>query len=212
MTPPRPGAAPQPVPPYAGGAALLERAVGYARGSLALLPGVPLHSRTPCAQWDLLDLLRHMDDSLAAFTEAAEIGYVDLVPVGTDPSGATTAQVVADRLKRRACALLAAWAHHPATRDVQVSDRALRSDLLAAAGALEIAVHGWDVARACGVDRPLPAALAVELLEVVPLLVTDGDRPRRFAEPVDVPAQAPPDIRLLAAVGRRSRPGDDHQP
>ena len=39
---------------------------------------------TPCRGWDLLDLLRHMDDSLAALTEAAEIGYVDLVPVRGD--------------------------------------------------------------------------------------------------------------------------------
>jgi uncharacterized protein (TIGR03086 family) len=85
-----------------------------------------------------------------------------------------------------------------------VADRELRSDLLAAAGSLEIAVHGWDVAQACGVDRPLPAALALELLEVVPLLVSDADRPRRFAEPLDVPRGAPAGTRLLAALGRRA--------
>ena len=140
-----------------------------------------------------------MNDALAAFTEAAEIGYVDLVPVrGTDPG----AELV-ERLKGRACALLAAWAHHPGPGPVAVADRELRSDLLAAAGSLEIAVHGWDVARACGVDRPLPPALALELLDVVPLLVHDGDRPHRFAEPVDVPAHASPGTRLLAALGRR---------
>jgi len=63
-------------------------------------------------------------------------------------------------------------------------------------------VHGWDVARACGVDRPLPAALAVELLDLLPLVVGDADRPRRFAEPVDVPLHARPSTRLLAALGR----------
>jgi uncharacterized protein (TIGR03086 family) len=140
-----------------------------------------------------------MNDALAAFTEAAEIGYVDLVPVhGTDPG----AELV-ERLKGRACALLAAWAHHPGTCPVSVADRELRSDLLAAAGSLEIAVHGWDVARACGVDHPLPAALASELLEVVPLFVHDTDRPHRFADPVDVPPHARPSTRLLAALGRR---------
>jgi uncharacterized protein (TIGR03086 family) len=189
---------PDPVSGRLAGPELLERAVGYTRTSLQLVAHADLTAPTPCSRWDLLALLRHMNDALAAFTEAAAIGYVDLVPVrGTDPG----AELV-ERLKGRACALLAAWAHHPGPGRVAVADRELRSDLLAAAGALEIAVHGWDVARACGVDRPLPPALALELLDVVPLLVRDGDRPHRFAEPVDVPPHASPGTRLLAALGR----------
>ena len=185
------------------GAALLERAVGYTRGSLQLAVGADLDSATPCDRWTLLDLLQHMNDSLAAFTEAAEIGYVDLVPVRcADP-----ATRLVDRLKGRACALVGAWARQPGPGDVAVGDLVLRSDLAAAAGSLEIAVHGWDVAQACGVDRPLPAALALDLLDVVPLLVPRAeqhDHPRRFAERVDVPLHARPSTRLLAAVGRRA--------
>lgn len=189
---------PDPVSGRLAGPELLERAVAYTRTSLQLVAHADLTAPTPCSRWDLLALLRHMNDALAAFTEAAAIGYVDLVPVrGTDPG----AELV-ERLKGRACALLAAWAHHPGPGPVAVADRELRSDLLAAAGALEIAVHGWDVARACGVDRPLPPALALELLDVVPLLVRDGDRPHRFADPVDVPPHASPGTRLLAALGR----------
>ena len=85
-----------------------------------------------------------------------------------------------------------------------MADRGLRSDVLAAAGSLEIAVHGWDVAASCGADRPLPAGLALELLDVVPLLVGADDRAARFAAPVDVPLHARPSTRLLAAVGRLS--------
>jgi uncharacterized protein (TIGR03086 family) len=203
MSSPRPGAAPPSVPPYVDGPALLERAVGYTRGCLRLLPGHPMDSRTPCGEWDLLALLRHMDDSLAAFTEAAEIGYVDLVPVRADGSPSGTARAIADRLRARACAVLAAWAHHPRATRVLVSDRPLRSDLLAAAGALEVAVHGWDVARACGLDRPLPEALARDLLQVLPLLVHADDRPARFGDPVVVPPHADAGTRLLAALGRR---------
>jgi uncharacterized protein (TIGR03086 family) len=186
------------------GPGLLERAVGYTRTSLQLVPHADLHAPTPCAQWDLLALLRHMNDSLAAFTDAADIGYVDLVPVAADDVGPEVARTILERLRGRACALLAAWSRHPPTGDVAVADRLLRSDLLAAAGALEIAVHGWDVARACGADRPLPTALALELLPAVPLLVGDLDRPRRFAERLVVPAYAPPGTRLLAALGRRA--------
>ena len=135
---------PDPPPGRLAGPELLERAVGYTRTSLQLVAGTDLTAPTPCARWDLLGLLRHMNDALAAFTEAAEIGYVDLVPVrGTDPG-----TELVERLKGRACALLAAWAHHPGTGPVSVADHELRSDLLAAAGSLEIAVHGWDVAQA----------------------------------------------------------------
>jgi uncharacterized protein (TIGR03086 family) len=187
-------------PETLGGAALLERAVAYTRGSLQLAVGADLDSATPCERWTLRDLLEHMNDSLAAFTEAAEIGYVDLVPVRTTDRGA---QLV-DRLRGRACALVAAWAEHPDSDDVVVADRVLRSNVAAAAGSLEIAVHGWDVAQACGVDRPLPAGLALDLLDVVPLVVRADDRPRRFAERVDVPLHARPSTRLLAAVGRHA--------
>ena len=182
------------------GPELLERAVGYTRGSLMLVTEADLGARTPCHDWDLLGLLRHMNDALVAFTDAAEIGYVDLVPVrGSDPG-----VELVDRLRNRACALLAAWAGRPGTGSVSVHDRELRSDLLAAAGALEIASHGWDVAQACGVDRPIPADLSLELLEVVPLVVHGTDRPRRFADMVDVPVHSRPSTRLLAALGRSS--------
>ena len=186
------------------GAELLERAVGYTRTSLQLVPGTDLRAATPCRDWDLLTLLHHMDDSLAAFTDAADIGYVDLVPVHDGACGPDLGRLLVTRLRDRACTLLAAWAQHPGTGEVTVADRELRSDLLAAAGALEIATHGWDVAAACGRPRPLPAPLALELLDVVPLLVGRDDRPSRFAERVVVPVHARPSTRLLASVGRRA--------
>lgn len=195
-----------PVPRPLAGPALLERAVGYTRGCLAPAARTPLDAPTPCSRWDLLDLLRHLDDSLGALIEAAETGYVDLLPVAGaafDRLGPDDGRVLVGRLRARACTLLAAWAPHPRTRDVSVSGLPLGTDMLAAAGALEVAVHGWDVARACGVDRPLPAALARDLLVAASLLVGDADRPARFAPPLDVPAAAPPGARLLALLGRR---------
>jgi uncharacterized protein (TIGR03086 family) len=185
------------------GAALLERAVGYTRLCLQSAATADRHACTPCEQWDLLDLLRHMDDSLAAFTEAAEIGYVDLVPVRGDAVDGLLERLL-DRLRTRACALVAAWADPPGRLQVRVGPEGttLPGGLLAAAGALEIAVHGWDVAQACGVDRPLPAALALDLLDVAPVLIGDADRPARFADVVDVPLHARPSTRLLAVTGR----------
>jgi uncharacterized protein (TIGR03086 family) len=210
MSTPHSGAAPAPGGHVLAGAELLERAVAYTRGALQLVPAADLHAPTPCPGWDLHALLRHMNDALAAFTEAAEIGYVDLVPVRDDDPGL----VLVERLRSRACALVAVWSEHavqhaaPGVIGVSRSHTRpeLRSDLLAAAGALEITTHGWDVYRACGVETPVPAALALELLDVVPLFVTDADRPQRFAARVDVPVHARPSTKLLAALGREARP------
>jgi hypothetical protein len=69
-------------------------------------------------------------------------------------------------------------------------------------GALEVAIHGWDVARSCGHRRPIPRSLAEEMLELSPLFITDADRPVRFAAPVDVPPLAGPADRLVAFLGR----------
>ena len=184
--------------------ALLERAVGYTRSCLALLPRAAPDAATPCAGWDLTRLLRHMDDALAAFTEAAETGYV--APAGPrEPHPA----LLAASLRDRACRLLGAWAHEPGRPLVSVAGQGLATPLLAATGAIEVAVHGWDVARACGEDRPLPEALAEALLQVAPLVVSDDDRvgspgrPPRFAPAYDVAPTATASERLLAFLGRR---------
>jgi uncharacterized protein (TIGR03086 family) len=178
--------------------ALLERAIGYTRTSLGLLPRAAPDAPTPCSAWDLTALLRHMDDSLAAFTEAAETGYVaPSGPAEPDPA------LLAASLRDRACRLLGAWTHEPGRPHVSVAGQGMSTTLLAATGALEIVVHGWDVARACGVDRPLPGELAQSLLAVAPTVVHPSDRPRRFAPPLAVPARASASDALLAFLGRR---------
>ena len=65
--------------------ALLERAIDYTRIALSGVRADLLDAPTPCAQWDLRTLLEHMDDALAAFTEAADLGTVDLRPLATQP-------------------------------------------------------------------------------------------------------------------------------
>jgi len=182
--------------------ALLERAIGYTRGSLALVTPDRLAAPTPCSEWDLGALLAHMDDSLAALTEVAELGRVAAPGGGCHPEGPVPVPVLA-ALRTRACALLGAWSTEDRPATTQVADRRAPSPLLALAGALEVAVHGWDVAQACGADHPLPDPLALDLLPVARRLVAADDRPDRFAPAVPVPAGAAPGARLLGFLGRR---------
>jgi hypothetical protein len=101
----------------------------------------------------------------------------------------------------RACSLLGAWSRVARDDAVMVGDRRLSSSLLACAGALEVAVHGWDVSQATGARDPIPAALARDLLPWVDVLVTDADRPDRFDFPLDGPSIGP-SSRLLMLLGR----------
>jgi uncharacterized protein (TIGR03086 family) len=177
------------------GVGLLERAINYLLGVLHEVRDGEMSARTPCTDWNLRELLGHLDESLVALQEATT-GHVSLSPTDRPVADPVSA------LRDRACCLLSAWTN--ATRvDVTVGDAGLTTGIVATAGAVEVAVHGWDVARALGRRRPIPPGLAEEMLAVSPLLVSEADRPARFAVPVAVPAQAPAGDRLLAFLGRR---------
>lgn len=193
----------------AGGVALLERAMAYTLGGLLLITPEAMSHPTPCDEWDLRALLLHMNESLLTLHEAIAVGHLDLDL--TEAAGhphADYGEPAPDPvacLRNRACGMIGAWANAPAPRDIAIANRALTPGIVAAAGAVEVALHGWDVARSCGQDHPMPPALATELLELSRLLVRDADRPTRFARQVDVAASAGPSDRLVAFLGRRPR-------
>ncbi len=185
-----------------GGVALLERAINYTRGSLRLVTPEAMPWPSPCRDWDLRALLRHMNDSLEALHEGVAIGRVNLGALAEygDPAADPV-----DTLRERACRLLGAWIRADEDDEVSIAGLSLSSGVLTSTGALEIAVHGWDVAQACGRNRPIPPLLAEELLRVAPDRVTDADRPASFAAPVDVSPLAGSADRLVAFLGRDPR-------
>lgn len=188
----------------AAGTELLERAISYTRGSLALVTPGGLSRPTPCTGWDLAELLVHMDDSLAALLEAVLDRRVLLVPARRPGDDSFVPTV--NSLRLRACRLVGAWSQLQADEHVTIGRRSLPASLVAVTGALEIAVHGWDVATACGQDRPLPEALARDLLAAAPRVVRDADRPGRFSPAVPCDDAAPASTALLAFTGRAQGP------
>lgn len=183
---------------------LLERAVGYARAPLAAALDVPGEARTPCTQWSLVDLLSHMNASLLTLDQAALIGGIALFD---PPESASADRAVPEQvalLSARACSLMNSWMGGAAPPIFRIGGSELQAGLLAAAGALEITVHGWDVGRAVGLDHPIPSALAEDLLSYASLLVSDADRPRRFGPPVPTGTEASAGEELLGLLGRRN--------
>ncbi len=181
-------------------ASLLAGAIDYALGSVDCVAPVLLAQPTPCQDWDLAALLRHANDSLAALHEGLATGYVSLDRAGA-PAGeqSSLAMIFRDRAARLAAAARAGGQH-----DIAIANRHVAGAIVTAVGAIEITVHGWDVAVACGQrhSRPIPADLARGVLEIVPLVVTGPARGSQFAAPVTLPSQASPGDRLVALLGR----------
>jgi uncharacterized protein (TIGR03086 family) len=172
---------------------LLERSLGYTRVALSTV-GPDRSGPTPCAGWSLADLLTHMDDGLDAFLEAAGGAVRVEVP---RTHGADLAA-----LQSKACRLLGVWQSQSLPM-VVVGDRQLPAGLLVSAAALEITVHGWDVARATGTHHDIPEHLARALMPVAHAVVTPDDRTERFAPPARTPPDATSAQVLLGYLGRR---------
>ena len=172
-----------------GATGLLAGAISYALGACALIGPGDLELPTPCPDWNLGMLLAHLGDSMADLETAIRTGCLD---PGHPPGPG----------RRRPGRGTPRPGGSVAVRGLRLrGPGALRDDrrpadagwLVACTGAVEIAVHGWDVSAArTRAGRypgpPIPAALATRMLRICPLLV--AGREGLFAVPVEVPAQA----------------------
>jgi uncharacterized protein (TIGR03086 family) len=190
--------------PLSGAVGLLERALGYTLGGVAAITPEALSRPTPCPEWDLRALLHHVADSLAALHEAIDDCHVTMHPPYAGSAGPADPADPVALIRDRARRVLGSWAGADGggDRPITVGGCPLRTDMVACVGAIEIAVHGWDINQTCGPPRPIPPALAADLLELAPAFVTEAERPSRFAVPVPVPPAASDADRLLAFLGR----------
>jgi uncharacterized protein (TIGR03086 family) len=184
----------------APGGSALEHALRYAAAAAEPVTLDLMRWPTPCRDWDVRTLLLHAGESLAALAEGLDGGHIALQPqsdcldLEPDPAGA---------FRDRAGRLLRSCRGAGRVREiVTIADCPMAPGVLVLAGALEIAAHGWDISQACGCREPIPDALALDLLQVAPFLVTTADRHVLFAPPVSVTAAASPSDRLAAFLGR----------
>ena len=198
--------------PLSRGLELLDSAVSYALAGAALGTVQLLRRPTPCPGWDLAALLDHVSDSIGVIQQGRAAG--DISASAAPPGHPGPGPDPVARLRRQAARLLETCAAAgPAERRVAISDRELTASMVAVTGAIEVAVHGWDISVACGARRPVPPGLAAVLLPIAPLLITPGTRPGLFADPVRLPGPASLSDQLVAFLGRQptshpARPGE----
>lgn len=194
---------------------LLAQVAAYTCEAVRAVARADLSAPTPCRQWDLRALLLHLNSSLgsliamlqdgragpAAGPGAAAAGRCRAADLLTDDVGTLLATAVCYRTERLV------RVHETLRRGegpgaILVGGRRLAGDTVAAAGAVEIAVHGWDVSAACGRALPIPDAPAAELLELAARIVDGAARPGLFAAAVSPPPGSRPGDRLVELLGR----------
>ena len=189
-----------------GAVALLAGAVSYALRTCApLVPG-EMSLPTPCAGWDLGVLIGHLSDAMADLESVIRTGRLDL-GCPPPPAAGDPVEVLRDRGAELICS---AYDYADPERFVAVGGLPMPASLVTCTGAVEIAVHGWDVSQSRGGGQDIPASLATRMLALCPLLV--AGREGLFAPQVPVPAQASPGDRLVGYLGRQpgttpARPG-----
>jgi uncharacterized protein (TIGR03086 family) len=183
-----------------GAIGLLAGAISYALGACVLIEPEEMTLPTPCPGWNLGTLLGHLGDSIADLETAIRTGCLDLdhPPGPLGPAGDDPVEAVRDRAAQLLCVSYAA--PECPERFVTIGGLPLPAGLVTCIGAVEIAVHGWDVMTALGGGVPIPAALATRMLRLYPLIV--AGRENLFADPVEVPAGACPGDRLVGYLGR----------
>ena len=187
-----------------GAIGLLAGAVSYMLGVCAPLGPGEMALPTPCPHWDLAMLLGHLCESMADLEAALRTGRLEL-DEQVSRAGGDPVEALRDRAAELLCA---GYCYGDPERFVAVGGLPIPAGLVACTGAVEIAVHGWDVSaararagRAGSVqETPIPAALATRMLRLGPLLV--AGREGLFGVPVEVPAQATPGDRLVGSLGR----------
>jgi len=164
---------------------VLSRALDQAGDVLAAVRADQLTLPTPCADWDVAQLIGHLVDAPVRFLEMAR---------GDQPDWSAGPRRMSENwtteFRSHADDLLHHW--HQAGADAGQADW----------HTAEFAVHTWDLARATGQSRPLVPEVAERALAFMSAMLTPERRGEAFGPEVDVPDDAPVYDRLAAFAGR----------
>ncbi|MFJ7070929.1 TIGR03086 family metal-binding protein [Streptomyces sp. NPDC101115] len=156
---------------------------------------------TGCTDWTVRELVNHIVLYTAHGLEHRALRTE--LPDETVQRDFTTDADWAGRYAAQLDRALAAWAEPEAWEgDVDLGGSALPAPEIAGMLVAELALHGWDLARATGQDFTVPDRTGGYLLEVVERYADVYREYEGFAAPIVVPAGAAAFTRALAASGR----------
>lgn len=165
-------------------------------------PGADLTSATPCEDLDLRALIEHF---VGTTTAMARLGLGE--PLDPDnPWGGGEGAADGDwtkRLRDNLEAIGRGWSRPEAwTGEAQVGSSPLPRSMLGEMALVEVAAHGWDVARALGRTLELPSEVADAVHQVAASTAELGRKMGAYGPEVPVADDAPGLDRALGQVGR----------
>jgi uncharacterized protein (TIGR03086 family) len=174
--------------------AVFEQAATYALETLGRVSTEGLDRPSPCHEWSVREVVLHVADVSDAVIDCLRTGELTL----PTPRAGDTADAVAVAQER---------IHALRSAITGTASDSARSGLLLTAGqaaANELAAHGWDIATALDMRRPIPDTTASALLALIEGKLTATDRGDKFAAAVPISDAASPSDRFAAYLGRRA--------
>jgi uncharacterized protein (TIGR03086 family) len=182
---------------------VLERAVASTAKILQNLSKDQLDKATPCASWNVKELVNHLVN--APFWFAAVVEHGD-TPAGFETPDRTDGDISAAFAEGTQRAIAAFGAPGAQEKTVTLPWGQMPAGMFMNIAAQDIFVHGWDVARAIGDSAAFDEELAESFLvgaQMLPDTFRGPDGQAPFGVIVEAPDSAPASDRLAAALGRQ---------
>ncbi|QCQ93313.1 TIGR03086 family metal-binding protein [Rhodococcus sp. SGAir0479] len=152
---------------------------------------------SPCDGWTTRDVLAHIVDTQTQMIGVVGLSVPDGPAVATDPAAAW----------RHTRDAVQAILDDPATAGLEYDGHFGRTDLASTFRTFycfDLVVHGWDIARAAGLDDTIPDR-DLDLLDAVIAQLGESLHTDGVCGPaLDTPADADRPTRILAALRRRA--------
>ncbi|SER05676.1 TIGR03086 family protein [Lentzea xinjiangensis] len=176
---------------------LLDRARDHALPVIAGIGDDDLTRPTPCADYDVRALLDHLLHVVVEFQKLAAKQDADFGHTPAYPDWRV-------RFPAETARLVEAWAQPGATEGISGAMK-MPARTVGGLALLDLTVHAWDLARATGQYFEPDAEVLAEVTDLVARMGPMAVEWKVFKDPVEVPGDASPFERLLAATGRDPR-------
>jgi len=182
---------------------MLSQAFASTAGVLSGVDTQNLDGSTPCASWQVRELVNHIVGGATYFAIAAETGQAP-APAETD---FCEGDFVSEFNKGAARAVKAFEADGVMDKMMKLPFGELPGGAFINIASIDTFTHGWDLAKATGQSTDLDPGLAMQLLAIAEGFVADSfrgpDGQAPFGPKAEAPAGASPADRLAAFLGRQ---------
>ncbi len=184
---------------------MLAQAFASTAGVLAEVDAQQLDGATPCASWQVRQLINHIVGGAISFAVTAETGAA---PAGGDARDFCEGDFVTEFNKGAARAVKAFEADGAMDKTMTLPFGDLPGGVFVNIATIDTFTHGWDLAKATGQSTDLDPELAASLLGIAQAFLSDAlrgpDGTAPFGAAVAAAAGASPADELAAFLGRRS--------